>query len=203
MNRAVSLKLLAAVCMAGISLGQPAWALYKVVGPDGRVTYTDRAPTDTPAVAMKTNGATASTEGLPYELQKVMERFPVTLYTSKGCAPCDSGRDLLKTRGIPYVEKTVNTPEDVAAFRKQEGTEQLPVIRIGQKQMLGLTLSEWTSYLDAAGYPAKSILPVNYRIPAASPMAPAVTKAPASSAPSPSVGSTPSVTPSGNAGIRF
>jgi hypothetical protein len=44
---------------------QPAWALYKVVGPDGRVTYTDRAPTDQPAKALKTSPGGTDTASLP------------------------------------------------------------------------------------------------------------------------------------------
>jgi hypothetical protein len=59
------------------TLPMPAWALYKVVGPDGKVTYTDRAPANQEAQALRSNGATAQTDTLPYELQKVVTRYPV------------------------------------------------------------------------------------------------------------------------------
>jgi glutaredoxin len=149
----------------------PAWALYKVVGPDGKVTYTDRPPSDRPAAQLKTNGATASTEGLPYELKQVVSRYPVTLYTGKDCPPCDGARQMLKGRGVPFTEKTVTASEDLQALRQREGTEQLPVVRIGQKQLIGFSQQDWSAYLDAAGYPAKSALPLNYAWPAASPLA--------------------------------
>lgn len=152
----------------------PAWALYKVVGADGRVTYTDRAPTDKPAQALKANGASASTEGLPYELKRVVDRYPVTLFSNPKCAPCDTARQLLKDRGVPFIEKSIVSAEDIKLYNKQEGTDQLPSVRIGQKQMLGFNQADWVSYIDAAGYPAKSALPLNYRWPAASPMAPAI-----------------------------
>ncbi|HEX5358189.1 MAG TPA: glutaredoxin family protein [Aquabacterium sp.] len=175
MHRVV-LSLLLAVMAC--QMATPAWALYKVVGPDGRITYTDRAPSDKPAQSLKANGATASTEGLPYELQRVVARYPVSLFTGPKCAACDAARQMLKERGVPFVEKTVSTSDDARAYLKQEGTDQLPSARIGQKQLLGYNQAEWTSYVDAAGYPAKSALPLNYRQPEATPMAPI---APASS----------------------
>jgi glutaredoxin len=163
----------------------PAWALYKVVGPDGKVTYTDRPPSDAPAQTLKSNGVTASTEGLPYELQRVVSRYPVSLFTGPKCVPCDAARQLLKERGVPFVEKTVTTPDDVRAFSKQESTDQLPTVRIGQKQLQGYNQAEWTSYIDAAGYPSKSALPLNYRWPAAAPLAPPEPKASGANTPAP------------------
>lgn len=178
MQRAVlspaSSKVLSPLLLAALTLActSPAWALYKVIGADGKVTYTDRPPSDRPAQAIKANGSTVSTEGLPYELQRVVSRYPVTLYASTACGGCDSGRQLLKTRGIPFVEKSVVTSDDIKAFAKLENTDQLPVIRIGQKQIQGFNQADWIGYLDAAGYPAKSALPLNYRWPAAAPLAP-------------------------------
>lgn len=183
MHRVVLSLLLA---LLACQMTTPAWALYKVVGPDGRITYTDRAPSDKPVQALKANGATASTEGLPYELQRVVGRYPVTLFTGPKCAACDAARQMLKERGVPFVEKTVTTSDDARAYLKQESTDQLPSARIGQKQLLGYNQSEWVSYVDAAGYPAKSVLPLNYRQPEATPMAPiapASSKAASSSAP--------------------
>lgn len=184
MHRVVlSLLLAAFACL----VTTPAWALYKVVGPDGRITYTDRAPSDKPAQAIKANGATASTEGLPYEVQRVVSRYPVSLFTGPKCNACDAARQMLKERGVPFVEKTVATPDDARAYLKQESTDQLPSARIGQKQLVGYSQAEWVSYIDAAGYPAKSVLPLNYRQPEATPLAPIAPIAPggakASSAP--------------------
>lgn len=160
------------LALLAMSMVSPAWALYKVVGPDGRVTYTDRAPSDVPAQSLKSNGSVASTEGLPYELQRVVSRYPVTLYTGSNCNPCDAARQLLKGRGVPFVEKTIGTSDDIKALSRLEGTDQLPVGRIGQKQLLGFNQADWSSYVDAAGYPAKSALPLNYRWPAAAPLSP-------------------------------
>ncbi|MBI3383335.1 MAG: glutaredoxin family protein [Aquabacterium sp.] len=205
MHRAVLSSLLAVLALLS---GSSAWALYKVVGPDGRITYTDRPPSDRPAQAIRANGATASTEGLPYELQRVVGRYPVSLFTGPKCPSCDAGRQLLKERGVPFVEKTISTADDVKAYTKQEATDQLPSVRIGQKQLLGYSQGDWTSYLDAAGYPAKSALPLNYRWPEPAPLAPPAESKP--SAPAPGRNATPapadsSAPPAGSspAGIRF
>jgi glutaredoxin len=192
--------LLALAC--AFLLTTPAWALYKVVGPDGKITYTDRPPSDQPAQSLKANGAKASTEGLPFELQRIVVKYPVTVYTSSTCSACDAGRQLLKARGIPFQEKTIITTEDIRAFAKLEGTDQLPVIRIGQKQIIGFNQSEWVSYIDAAGYPAKSLLPLNYRWPAAAPLVPPpeVTPAPEGGFARPAPRREDSPQPAGNGG---
>lgn len=205
MNRVVVSALISGLVWAGVS--SPAWAQYKVVGPDGRVTYTDRPPVDRPSQAVKSSGTAAGNVDLPYALRNVVARYPVTLYTGTSCAPCDAGRNLLKSRGIPFTEKTVNTSDDVRALQSREGTNQVPVIRIGSKQISGYEQGEWTSYLDAAGYPSQSALPPTYRQPAATPLAPAAapkTEPEAGTLPPPQFNSAPG-NPAGNAppGFRF
>lgn len=165
-------------------------------------------PSDRPAQAIRANGATASTEGLPYELQRVVSRYPVSLFTGPKCASCDAGRQLLKDRGVPFVEKTISTNDDVRAYNKQEATDQLPSVRIGQKQLLGYSQADWTSYLDAAGYPAKSALPLNYRWPEPAPLAPLAESGPAASTPARNAAPAPadsSAPPAGSSpsGFRF
>lgn len=187
------------------SLCLPAWAAYKVIGPDGRVTYTDRPPSSQAVPAARIGSGDAPSPALPYELQQLVQRHPVTLFTSKDCAPCEIGRQLLRSRGVPYTEKTVDTPEDIRAFREREGSDQLPTLRIGKQQLVGLQQSEWTSYLDAAGYPATSTLPAGYRAPAPSPLAPAAARNEAPAA-APRASTPPtSPPPGGNAppGFRF
>lgn len=172
MSRYLQSSSLLAAAVVGLTLvtAGPAWALYKVVAPDGRVTYTDRPPADRPAATLKTNGTVVQTSGLPFELQRVASQYPVTFYASSKCAPCDSARQMLQGRGIPYVEKTVETSEDILTLQKQEGVQQLPVLKVGSKQLVGFTQADWMAYLDAAGYPAKSALPSSYKQPPATPL---------------------------------
>ena len=78
----------------------PAQALYKVVGADGKVTYTDRAPSNTEGkvtpLSPTGSAVAADPTELPLELRQVSTRYPVTLYVIADCLPCDSARTLLR-----------------------------------------------------------------------------------------------------------
>lgn len=196
--------------------------VYRVVGPDGRVTFSDKPPAASAQPAARvTPGVPARSSGLlPYELNRTAQRFPVTLYSGDNCPPCDQGRNLLVSRGIPFSEKTVNANADISALQKMTGGDgSLPLLTIGGQQLKGFADADWHKYLDAAGYPRKSQLPSGWRRPAATPLVP-VQIAPAaqagggrpanSSLPTErlSTPSTPSVTPpppsaDNPAGIRF
>ncbi|HEX5737034.1 MAG TPA: glutaredoxin family protein [Hydrogenophaga sp.] len=172
-----------------------AQGVYRIVGPDGRVTFSDQPPAAD--VAPRTPSAAApSTAGnaqLPFTLRQVVSRYPVTLYTSSDCAPCNSGRNLLNTRGIPYTEKTITTNHDTDALKRLSGDASLPLLTIGSQQIKGYSDTEWTQYLNAAGYPAQSALPTGYRRPDASPLvsAQAATPAAGERAPATSAGDQP------------
>lgn len=148
-----------------------AQGVYRIVGPDGRVSYSDRPPADTRAnpVGRQAGTGTANAQ-LPYDLRQIASRYPVTLYTSKDCAPCNSGRNLLNARGIPYAEKTVSTPDDIEALRRINPDGNVPLLTIGSQQLKGYSDAEWTQYLDAAGYPKQSQLPGSFKRPAATPL---------------------------------
>jgi glutaredoxin len=192
-----------------------AQGVYRIVGPDGRVSYSDQPPptaTSQPVNAGATSAATGSGAQLPFQLRQVVARFPVTLYTAKECAPCNSGRNLLNARGIPYTEKLVETPEDGEALRRLSGEAALPFLTIGGQQIKGYSDTEWTQFLDAAGYPKTSALPGNYRRPAPTPLVAAkpAPGAPVPGAPTPSATPTAAPTPvpvappaNNPAGIRF
>ena len=148
-----------------------AQTVYRIVGADGRVTFSDKPPVSNDKVtATDRSGRTQELGGaaLPFELRQTASRYPVTLYTSSNCAPCGSGRTLLGARGIPFSERTVNTPEDAEALTRISGENSLPFLTIGGQKIKGFSDTEWTQFLDAAGYPATSKLPGNYRsVPAA------------------------------------
>ena len=181
-----------------LALAGPAHAVYKVVGPDGKVTYTDTPPpansnAKVQAVPVGAGSGAPNLSNLPYELQQAASKYPVTLYAAPGCRPCDNGRQLLRQRGIPFAERQLSaSAADNTALQQLSGGGELPVLSIGQQQIKGLVASDWHSYLDAAGYPRESKLPPGYRAPAATPMttpsepaaaAPAAEPAPATAAP--------------------
>jgi glutaredoxin len=108
---------------------------------------------------------------LPLELRQVATRYPVTLYTTTGaCEPCQTGRALLRQRGIPYAEKQVFGVEDSQALEKLSGGRDAPTLAIGSQIVRGMSADLWNSYLDAAGYPRESKLPSSYQYKAPSPI---------------------------------
>lgn len=190
-----------------------AQGVYRIVGPDGKVTFSDQPPpANTPVrpVGSATTGAAAGAGAqLPFELRQVSSRYPVTLYSSRECAPCNTGRNLLNARGIPYNEKTVETGPDGEALKRISGEMTLPFLTIGSQRIKGYSDTEWTQFLDAAGYPKQSALPSGYRQPAATPLV-AVQPEPTAAQPSQAPASTgsPATTPlapppQNPAGIRF
>lgn len=143
----------------------PALAQYKVVDPDGKITYTDR-PVPPPAGgqvqtlrAGSSAAAPAGQAALPLDLRGPAGRFPVTLYTGAECAPCDTARLLLQQRGIPYAERSVVNDDDVAALQRLTGGRTLPSLTVGAQPLRGLLEADWQATLDLAGYPRTSRLP--------------------------------------------
>ena len=212
-RQAAAIGVVLLVAAAGLAQAQQ---VYRIVGPDGKVTFSDQPPVAaakaaTP-VAKAAGGETAgaSASRLPLELRKVVSEYPVVLYTGKDCAPCNSGRNMLTSRGIPFTEKTVDNNESAAALKQLSGQTSIPLLTIGSQQLKGYSDATWAQYLKAAGYPETSVLPRGYRQPNATPLAeakqavaPASTgkaaEGPAEAAkPEPEVPVTPT-----NSGIRF
>jgi glutaredoxin len=171
--------LLPTLCLGLLLLASPAHALYKVVGPDGKVSYTDRPPaTSSDKIStVKPNGATSAVDSpsattpLPAALRQVAAKFPVVLYvTTADCDPCNAGRQFLRQRGIPHSERSVTTNEDVEALKRVAGANEAPALAIGSQVLRGYASAEWAQYLDAAGYPASSTLPAGYKHAEATPL---------------------------------
>ncbi|WP_374608971.1 glutaredoxin family protein [Diaphorobacter nitroreducens] len=192
--------------------------VYRIVGPDGKVTFSDKPPQDAKANVQATTPAATAGGGagaaLPFELRNVANRYPVTLYTGPNCAPCGSGRSFLSARGIPFSERTVSSNDDIEALQRLSGSASLPFLTIGGQQIKGYSEVEWGQFLDAAGYPKTSQLPPGYRQAPAAPLvavqaprapapAAAPSAAPTAAAPAAPPPPTSGPTPDNPAGIRF
>ena len=164
------------LALAGTVSDACAQQIFKIVGPDGRITFSDKPPTDTgvKAEAAKvvpiSQGGATDLASLPFDLRQAASRYPVTLYSSPGCGTCAQGRQFLTTRGVPFAEKTVSSREDIDALGRLAGTQSVPLLTIGSQQLKGYSDTEWAEFLDAAGYPKTSQLPPSYIAPAATPL---------------------------------
>ncbi len=162
------------VLLCAIAL--PVAAQYKWIDADGRVSYGDSPPREARNVQRINVRVDESGDelvrGLPYALRRVAEQHPVVLYTTTPCAPCDSGRELLRARGVPYVERTVMSNDDVQALARIAGTNRLPVLAVGRQFERSFETGAWNALLDAAGYPRASLLTRAWQPPAPRPLVP-------------------------------
>jgi glutaredoxin len=166
----------AALALAVALFALPGQAQFKVIGSDGKVTYTDREPNAAEGKVVPLGNravvplAPAEPE-LPFDLRQIAGKYPVTLYVTSGaCEPCSSGRQMLKQRGIPFSERLVVSAEDSEALERLTGAREAPTLAIGSQILRGYAVEVWSSYLDAAGYPRDSKLPSSYQYKAATPV---------------------------------
>lgn len=179
-----------------------AQGLFKVIGPDGRVTYSDRPPSPSEGRAQNVNRVTgaASDPQLPFALREVAARFPVTLYTSGDCGEaCSLARAFLIQRGVPFQERIANTAEERDGWVRIVGGTEVPTLQVGQQWLRAYAPSAWDDTLTVAGYPRQSLLPANWQQPKPVPLIAARAVEPPKAVVSPSL-PIPADNPSG---IRF
>ncbi|MEW5879710.1 MAG: glutaredoxin family protein [Pseudomonadota bacterium] len=168
MNRSLVVALCAVVL--------PAAAQYKWTDADGRVGYGDSPPREARNIqridVRGDDGGDELLRGLPYALRRVAEQHPVVLYTTAPCAPCEAARELLRARGVPYVERTVTSNDDIGELQRIAGTDRLPVLAVGRQFERSFETGAWNALLDLAGYPRASLLTRTWRPPAPQPLAP-------------------------------
>jgi glutaredoxin len=142
----------------------PLAAQYKWVGPGGTVTYSDLPPPAGQSGARLGEPPPRGEDPMPAALRQAATRYPVVLYTTADCAPCQQARAMLSKRGVPFAERTVATAQDAEAFRRAGFADNsLPAVSVGRERSVGFEQSAWERLLDAAGYPKTSMLPVAYK----------------------------------------
>ncbi|MBI5891613.1 MAG: glutaredoxin family protein [Nitrosomonadales bacterium] len=161
--------LLSLLLVTNIQAGE----LYRSIDKDGNVHYSDSPLMDSEDVErLKLGNEPKLSENLPYETQRAMQNFPVTLYSFPACgSACQMARDFLAKRGIPFTEKSLTKQEEIDAFRKESGDSKLPSATVGKTWLRGFQSEQWNNELDFAGYPKKDL---TYRpAPVAAPVPPA------------------------------
>lgn len=145
--------LMSLLLVANVQAGE----LYRSIDSSGKVHYGDSPLPGTEDVEeLKLGKEPAPDESLPYETQRAMQNFPVTLYTFPDCGSvCQQARDLLSKRGIPFTEKSLVTQEELDTFQKNSGDNQFPAATVGKTWLKRFLAEQWNNELDIAGYPKK------------------------------------------------
>jgi glutaredoxin len=135
---------------------------YRWVDKDGRVQFTDTPP---PAWAKDVRKDESVAEKpaaapLPFELARLQQDFPVTLYTAPTCKEgCERARDLLNKRGIPFKEVSVIDTDTQDELKRASGGTDVPVMVVGRSVERGFEQSAFDALLDSAGYAKAGVYP--------------------------------------------
>jgi glutaredoxin len=65
----------------------------------------------------------------------------VTIFTRTTCAPCKTVKYFLQKKGVAFVEKNVDEPENAAEFAKVSDFPMVPLVLVGDQKVQGMNLS--------------------------------------------------------------
>jgi glutaredoxin len=169
LRRGAFLGLALLLCASGASA-----QVFKWVDANGKTHFSDTPPPADAKPAKLKGGSfgPGNTADFPYALANAARNHPVTLYSDSACTGCDAGRAHLRSRGIPFAEKTVSTEADLAKLKAVGGNGSVPYLTVGGAKMAGFEAGAWDGMLNNAQYPATKMLPASYQYPPAVAAAP-------------------------------
>jgi len=141
--------------------------IYRWTDEKGKVHITDTPPppgaknvqkSQAPARSSSPTSPMQPPSAEPYVLQEARKKAPVTLYSSPGCEPCSTARQLLNTRGVPFREVSVVDEKQMEELQQAVGSNAVPSLVVGSAAQRGFLESAYHAMLDAAGYPKTGML---------------------------------------------
>jgi glutaredoxin len=135
---------------------------YRWVDRNGVTQFGDAPPASAKNVQKIPAASGAKPEGpaLPFEVARLQNDFPVTLYTTPSCKEtCERARALLNKRAVPFSEFQVWNPETSQKMKSAIGTVQIPTLSVGRAVQIGFDPGLFDSLLDTAGYPTAGTYP--------------------------------------------
>ena len=139
--------------------------LYRWTDARNQINYGDRPPADAQnllRIDLRQIGEQVQSM-LPYQVRRSATMYPVMLFTSSKCPPCNTAREFLVKRGIPFAERTIVTGDDSVELKRLTQAEGVPVVTVGTAPLIGFDPDEWNLTLDASGYPKTSQLTVAFK----------------------------------------
>ncbi|WP_442957773.1 glutaredoxin domain-containing protein [Polaromonas sp.] len=133
--------------------GAVAQNLYKSVGPDGRVVYSDRPPTEgriektmrfenLPSSALPAS-ASSYVEQLRRMRASATPSTPptngVVLYSATWCGYCKQAKAYLASKGVTYQEVDIDTNNGMTAFAQSGGGKGVPLLLASGQRVQGFS----------------------------------------------------------------
>lgn len=139
-----------------LSAVSPAQNLYKSVGPDGRVVYSDQPPAEgrlektmqfknLPSSSLP---ASASSQLDQLRKQKARQQAAVqgdqvVMYTTAWCGYCKKAKAYLASKGISYQEFDIETERGMAAYAQAGGEGGVPLLLFKGERVKGFSVAAY------------------------------------------------------------
>lgn len=145
-----------------------AGTIYKTIGPDGKVIYSDKpssagGPSKTVSYkSMPASPLPASVLRYQQEIQqglknrlaeadKPIARNQVTLFTAPWCGYCRQAKSYLGEHNIPYTEYNIDTPEGMKIYSaSSEGSSGIPLLLSHGQRKVGFSREGYDSLFSGS-----------------------------------------------------
>jgi len=151
---------LSAALLAGTTAS--AQTIYKSIGADGKIVYSDRAPTQ--GRLEKTMKFELASSALPASAASYMEQFRkthpagaatapaagkgVTLYSAVWCGYCRKAKAWLGEHGVAYTDVDIDAPGGTAALAQASGgSTGVPVLVVDGRALTGFSAAAYDAAL--------------------------------------------------------
>lgn len=133
-----------------------AQTLYKSIGPDGRVVYSDRPPAEgrlektitfenLPSSPLPASAA-SYVEQLSRKGPSAAATVPISgvvLYSATWCGFCKKAKSYLAEKGITYQDFDIDTKDGLAAFAHAGGAKGVPLLIAGGQRVQGFSAAAY------------------------------------------------------------
>ena len=137
--------------------------LYKVVGADGKITYTDQPPADRksttalrfadapstplPESVLKYQAALQkSMQGRLAEAKKIDVGGSATLFSAAWCGYCTQAKAYMRAKGIGYREVDIDTPDGGRAYFEAGGERGVPLLMADGRRIQGFSAGAYDNF---------------------------------------------------------
>lgn len=133
-----------------LSVGLQAQSLYKSIGPDGRVVYSDRPPSEgrldkvMKFANLPSSNLPASASSQLEQLRKqkanqqsAVQDDRVVMYTTSWCGYCKKAKAYLASKRISYQEFDIETQQGMAAYAQAGGSGGVPLLLYRSERVQG------------------------------------------------------------------
>ncbi len=127
-----------------------AQSLYKSIGPDGKVVYSDHPPTGGRVVkTMQFNNLPSSSLSAAkleqVRRQKASKQAAIAsdqavIYTTSWCGYCKKAKAYMASKGISYREVDIETESGLAAYAQAGGGEGVPLLQYRGETVRGFSV---------------------------------------------------------------